>query len=207
MKEKVDQATCKHKFRVAGVLGLLSKELRCPKCDLRQEIPLTKDEVRGMKKQHKFDNEHIHEIHSLGWAYQKEFYKYVKVRVTAKDRKSFGKMKLPKFWINHAGFKYKGYEMMQRMEAFAEKHPDVRLCRCDDAAHTGSMVAFIPHRTETEYWGTTVVCIPQFSGEPTELFFYPHHAIEIEKVLLEFNREWRQKRKFEVREERYWPKP
>jgi len=219
---KAKQAKCEHKFRVSSVRGHQFKEIHCSKCDFRHEVPLSKDEVRGMKEQAKKDEKHTKDIHSLGWAYQREFYKWVKAKLSpkqCKQQKSLfasmnksmpkgRKFKATKFETYHSGFKYKGYEMMKRMEAFAKKHPDVVICGSDDSFHAGSMVAFIPHRALTEYWGTTVVIIPQCTGEPAlEMFFYPGHAIEIEKAIHGFNREFREKRRFERRENRYWPKP
>lgn len=220
---KVDPATCKHKrARVASVRGIHFKGLRCIRCGFQWEVPLTSEEKRLMREQAKKDERHTKTIHSLGWAYQKEFYKWVTAKLSPEQLKQkralfasanklkskSKKLKVSAFETYHSGFKYKGYQMMRRMEAFAKKHPEVVLCSCDDSFHAGSMVAFIPHRAPTEYWGTTVVIIPQCTNEPAlEMFFYPGHAMEIEKALHVFNREAREKRKFDERGSRYWPKP
>jgi hypothetical protein len=159
-------------------------------------------------------------IHSLGWAYQNAFYKWNRKPLTAKQlkevRRTTAKLNrmypkkgkrwpVSKFSVTRDGFKYSGCEMMDQMRKFARRHSEVVLCHCDDDSHCGSMMAFIPHRSKKEYWGTTVVCIPQY-GKVSELFFYPGHAVAIEKALAVFNKEWRAKKRLNV-EEGYWPEP
>jgi hypothetical protein len=217
---KIDQSECKHRWAVISVTGYTAKNLRCPRCQLRKDVPLTPEEVQKMKDQHKREELEMQHIHKLGWAYQRAFYKWDKRPLTAKEmkdarklteslnsqyRKGKKKLTVPKFSVSRAGFKYEGYEMMTKMRAFAKRHPEVQLCGCDDSSHCGSMMAFIPHRSDREYWGTTVVVIPQY-GRVEEVFFYPEHAVAIEKVLAAFNREWRAKKKT-VKEKGYWPKP
>ena len=219
---KIDQSKCKHRWVVISVTGESSKTLRCPKCQLRREVPLTKSESSKMKKQHEAMKKESEKLHALGWAYQEAFYQTKRRKFTAAERKNMRKMmeninvrrgvpkkriSIPKYSVSRDGFKYEGFQMMTRMRIFAKKHPDIVLCGCDDSGHCGSLIAFIPHRTEREFWGTTVVTIPQF-GRVEELFFYPGHAIAVEKALAVFNKEWRAKNKAQkAKKDAFWPKP
>jgi len=84
-------------------------------------------------------------------------------------------------------WKYKGWEMMERVWDFAEKHRDVVVLRCDDDKHTSSMLVLIPHRRRSEWFGLTVVFVPQCTGEdPTCFFLYPCHLSTLVKCLNRF---------------------
>jgi len=216
---KPNQDKCHHeKRRVSGVVGGLAKEVMCKTCGERWEVPFTAEEKRLWRERLKKDDQRMKAIHGLGWSFQKAFYRYKKVRLSPKDYaqsvktyniicKGKRKKNLSRYRLYRDGWKFSGYEMMRQVEKFAKKHPEVVICHCDDSYHAGSMVAFIPHRAKEEYWGTTVVSIPQCTGEPPlEMFFYPGHALEIEKALHAFNQEYRKKAKTAKREG-YWPKP
>ncbi len=85
-------------------------------------------------------------------------------------------------------FKVSGYSLMKKAEAFAKKHVNegVRITRCDDDVHASSSILYIPHETKIEYWGTSLVVIPQM-GNPSIIFLYPHHASKMIEVLSEIN--------------------
>ena len=83
-------------------------------------------------------------------------------------------------------YRWKGYDLMLRVEKWAEKYPeDVRIVRIDDAAFAGSILVLVEHRTPLKYMGTTAVCIPQCTGEdPLEFFLYPDDRDGLLKALL-----------------------
>jgi hypothetical protein len=74
-------------------------------------------------------------------------------------------------------YRYVGYDLMGRVEKWAEKYPkDVRIAAIDDSYFASSYLVLIEHRTKRSYMGTTAVVIPQCSGEdPLEFFMYPGH--------------------------------
>ncbi len=73
-------------------------------------------------------------------------------------------------------FKYTGYDFISRVEKWARKFPkDVRIVPCDDDYFASSILVLIEHQAPTFYMGTSVVCIPQLSGDPTCMFLYPRH--------------------------------
>jgi len=86
--------------------------------------------------------------------------------------------------------KGKGYDLMQKVAKFAEKYPkDIEIVRCDDSYHAGSDLVMIHHfykrgKNRGKNWGTSVIFIPQCSGEdPIEFFLYPNHQKNLLKVL------------------------
>lgn len=55
---------------------------------------------------------------------------------------------------------------------------------CDDTYFASSNLVLIEHASKTEYMGTTVVFIPQCTGEdPVEFFLYPGHRECLVKFL------------------------
>lgn len=113
-------------------------------------------------------------------------------------------------------WKYSGYDFSKRVEKWATKWPsDVRVVRCDDGVFAGSNLVLIEHRAADAYMGTTVVYIPQCTGEPpTDFFLYPSHRAGLLAALREIEREAapRQKRQRRVAAERskWWssrPRP
>jgi hypothetical protein len=105
-------------------------------------------------------------------------------RVSHRFQKAFGN------GIN-VPWKYKGYEMMGKVERWARHYPDdVTLCRCDDSYYSGSMLVLLEHKApkpKPGHWhGVSIIIIPQCSGEdPLQFFLYPSHQIELEKKLKE----------------------
>lgn len=71
-------------------------------------------------------------------------------------------------------WKYKGYDLIERVAKWAFKHPEVRTVRVDDAAHANSDLVFVPHQSKRKVMGISVVFIPQCTGEdPIRFFLYP----------------------------------
>ncbi len=104
-------------------------------------------------------------------------------------------------------FKDVGHDLMRAIEKWAKKYPkDVRILSCDDSYHCGSILVLIEHKAKNSYMGTSVVYIPQCTGEqPSVFFLYPGHtkalisalktirndAVPIEKRVINENKKWR----------------
>jgi hypothetical protein len=89
------------------------------------------------------------------------------------------------FRLKGGQYRYVGFDLQERVETWAKKYPkDVRICLCDDAQHSSSCLVLIEHRTKTHYMGTTVVFLPQCSGDPpAEFFLYPNRAEQLLEAL------------------------
>jgi len=148
----------RHVFRVCSVTNT-AKELRCDECGHSKTIPMTASERRRWKAHRRTMDVRSNQLHRLEWAYRKELYDG-----------------------DTDQFKTSGITAMDAMERFADKHPAVLMCGCDDRMSMSSRIALIPHRTETEYWGTTVVVLPQ-CGEPVEFFLYPESLSRLLEAL------------------------
>lgn len=190
MSKQIDQKKCCHKRQsVFSISAVESKNggtkcIVCKTCEKRWDVPLTAEEKRLWLERMKQETQQMRDMNTLYGAFQEAFYQYNQGE--------------------HDGWKYSGNELMERVEKFAKKHPEVMILSCDDSGNTGSMIVLIPHRTMSIYWGTTMVIIPQIFGEPLEMFLYPGHALGMEKALHVLNREARQKSKIK---KLYWPKP
>jgi hypothetical protein len=84
-------------------------------------------------------------------------------------------------------FKWSGWELMQKICKFAERHPECILLPCDDNYHASSDTLLIPHEDEYEYWGTTAIIVPQ-NGEPVEIFMYPDELKLWQQALVKLNK-------------------
>lgn len=68
-------------------------------------------------------------------------------------------------------FNDSGYTLMWDVEKWAAEYPDdVHLITADDGMATSSLMVLIEHKTEEVFYGTTVISIPQNTGNPCELF-------------------------------------
>jgi hypothetical protein len=102
-------------------------------------------------------------------------------------------LKLHKVWHDYlenfydfkgCEYKHTGYELIERTEEWAEKWgEEVRIVSCDDNHFMSSIILLVEHRTETNYMGTTMLCIPQVGGQPIKLFLYPGHRNEFQRAL------------------------
>ena len=86
------------------------------------------------------------------------------------------------------GFKYKkkGYDLMVAVERWQKRHlKDVRIVGVDDSYFASSYLVLVEHKTARQYMGTTVVVVPQCTGEdPLEFFLYPSHRKGLIEALL-----------------------
>lgn len=80
-----------------------------------------------------------------------------------------------------------GYKLMRKVEKWAKKWPnDVQIVQCDDNVHASSDLILIKHRAlkTGKYFGTSIVFIPQCTGEnPIKFFLYPSRHDELIKAL------------------------
>lgn len=142
----------------------------------KQQIKEAKAFMRKHKKEMADPARNIH------YAYHKLCDKFVgQKRVPGKPHTFLGK----KYYPTVDYWKLKGYALMKAMERFAKKYPDyVELVSCDDDYHAGSMIALIKHQKPNEYFGTTLLYIPQCTGEdPIRLFLYDGHRTQLINAL------------------------
>lgn len=163
-------------------------EFRCNRdgCDARKpERKMTPHEIKRFKAQDAKSQAERDQMHSVGWDFQKTFYKYKRVEVNPELRKKFPKMYKSKYQDVRDGWKWTSYTLMTRVREWAKKYPeDVIVCRIDDSFFASSDLVFILHRVKRRLWGTTVVVIPQCDGQPPcEYFMYPSHREGIQKAL------------------------
>jgi hypothetical protein len=125
----------------------------CPKCDSSLVRKITKKERALINR---YDKSRL-EVHKISHDFQKKFKKH---------DESTGR----------CGFKWKGWQLMEKVRKWAKKYPSVMIVRCDDDYFAGSDLVLIPHENDYSYMGTSVNYIPQCTGEEAITFFlYPHH--------------------------------
>lgn len=92
---------------------------------------------------------------------------------------------LNKFQDKAGRWKLIGYPLMMRVEEWIKKYPhDIQLVQCDDSVHASSSLILFEHKCKNDYMGTTVVYIPQCTGEqPIEFFLYPDNVTSLIKAL------------------------
>ncbi len=78
-----------------------------------------------------------------------------------------------------------GYPLIRDVEKWARKWPDhVKVIRVDDNVNAGSRLVFITSKTARRFHGTSVVFIPQCTGEDPSIFFlYDHHSADLVATL------------------------
>lgn len=65
-----------------------------------------------------------------------------------------------------------GYEVIERIEKYVKRScPEIKIVRCDDDVHAGSILLLIPHPT----FGITVMFIPQCTTIQNTFFLYGNH--------------------------------
>lgn len=153
--------TCeKHRMRKFSWSGKWIN-FRCVHCGLQTGRVPTKTEQKKMREDFKKDEQYNKKMHHVYHTFIKRFYD---------DGKN--------------QWKLTGYAFMVAVEKWARRHPEVIVNRCDDRISAGSRLVLIPHKVNKRYWGTTVIFIPQCSGEnPTEIFLYPSHKTDLIKSL------------------------
>lgn len=153
----------KHKFKASALGSSNTVYLTC-KCGGKSERPMTAKEKVAYKKYRKKDNTH------KVWKNFCELF----------TNKNAADPTVPEF-------KYVGAELGDLIERWAKKYPnDVKITGCDDTYFSSSLLVFIEHKDDKAltYMGTTVVFIPQCSGEkPITFFLYPGHTDKLIEVL------------------------
>lgn len=92
------------------------------------------------------------------------------------------------FILSSGEFKDVGYDFMLAVEEWAKRFPDdVVIVRCDDSYHTCSDLVLISHQDGRQYWGTTVLFLPQ-NGFPSQFFLYEPNRKDLIKALTELRR-------------------
>jgi hypothetical protein len=82
-----------------------------------------------------------------------------------------------KFMKDRGGYRWQGYDLMQRIERWSKKYPDqVTICRVDDDMFMGADLVLIGSCSTHQWMGINVVYVTQGSGEPSHFFLYPQHV-------------------------------
>lgn len=97
-----------------------------------------------------------------------------------------------------------GYSLMEKVRRWASKYPDdVRLSHVDDEFFSNSMFILVEHQAEAQYMGTSVVYIPQCTGEnPIVFFLYPGDRKQLISELGVINRLGNARAKIAAKESR-----
>jgi len=140
--------------------------LRCKNCGDRIDRLMTIEEKKKYIKEDREEHRESMRLHKVWHKFQKEFFDNEK-------------------WE----WKYTGYDLMQRVEAYAKRNRSIVITGCDDYAHAGAILVLVPHVNEKGHWGTSVLFINQSSNEqPAEFFLYPDHETALRKGLTEAKR-------------------
>jgi hypothetical protein len=99
--------------------------------------------------------------------------------------------KFKEFKDNEENYVCIGCDLEDKIQKWAKKYPDdVRIIGCDDSTFSSSCLVLIEHKSKDQYMGTTVVYIPQCTGEkPIEFFLYSSHRDNLIEALLCINRQ------------------
>jgi len=136
--------------------------VRCSKCNHVVDRDMTSAEVKKYAKKDRDMHKECVRLHKVWHKFRKEFF----------DEKAYK-------------WKYTGYDLMCKVEAYARRNKSIVITRCDDAMHMGADLVLIPHRNAEGYWGTTVMYISQADIQPTEFFLYPNYETGLCKGLTE----------------------
>ena len=77
-----------------------------------------------------------------------------------------------------------GWDHMQKMDAYAKKHPEIKVFGFDDDSFMSSGGYIIPHKSKYSHMGHTVMLTTQ-QGTPYTFFLYPEHAKRLMAALTE----------------------
>lgn len=176
----------KHRHVMATV-AWCGKEIekKCKSCDYRSKRPMTKREQANFDKSQKRLTERTNKLHKVWHEFSAKFMAFKDTGPITIGGKTYKKN------MNRDGWKYQGFDFMERVERWAKKYPkDVYVLRIDDSYHASSDLVFVLHRSgERTNWGTSVVVITQCDGiPPKEYFMYPGHAKGIAEVLNKINK-------------------
>jgi hypothetical protein len=150
----------KHTWKLSQTFAKEISEY-CPKCSAQRTRPSTKKESLKFVQNFKHMWEDARKLHRV-------YHRFVAL-----------------YGNQMAGWKFKGYELMCRVEKWAKHYPnDVRISSIDDSHFCGSILVFIDHKSADAWHGVSVIVIPQCTGEsPVEFFMYPESVKDAQKVL------------------------
>jgi len=106
-------------------------------------------------------------------SFGKDLIYYSTVTIAGKDFKTRN-IKEPEFSSRLCGFR-----VIERIEKYATRHPEIKICRCDDSIFAGSIIVLVPH----PMMGISVFFIPQCTSTQNELFLYQDHLVSLIKYL------------------------
>ena len=178
---KLDGKQHKHRWQTSGT-SLYIAHFQCSdkNCDARVARPVTPEEAAWHNKYHSLKawTNPDTDVH----------------RVWHKFNKKFKNLNEPGY---RPAWKMRGYELMMAVEKWAEEYPDyVTIVNCDDSYHSGSRLVIFEHKAPKYYMGTTVIFIPQCTGEPpTEFFLYPEERSIFIRALQALNGPMRKAKK------------
>lgn len=158
----------RHRFTYASYGPGAILRFRCA-CGDFTERPATPAERRFCQK-HVVDFSKPMLIHAAWHDFVKKMKRFVKTGETKLGGKVFA--------CGRDEYRWRGYDLMERVAEWAKKWPDdVRITGCDDSYHTSSDLVLIEHKSPDAYMGTTVIVITQNDGQPpAEFFLYPDDA-------------------------------
>ena len=182
----------KHRWAVMSHRGAyVTKRCNIKGCDIiMPEQKMTPSELRKHKIEQSKLRERSNQIHKIFWDFGRTFYKFKKVEVSKELRQKYPTMYTSKYQDVRDGWKWKSYDLMQRIEKWAEKYPkDVQVCRIDDSFFASSSLVMITHRVGNKIFGTSIVVVTQCDGQPPcEFFVYPSHREGIQEALAKISK-------------------
>lgn len=90
-----------------------------------------------------------------------------------------------------------GYEAMELISNIIKKLPSIKEVRVDDDVHANSRLYLIPHETKTEYWGTTVMFVPQCTKTQNMFFLYPENLDNLISELKQIQKRQKADKKYQ----------
>lgn len=86
-----------------------------------------------------------------------------------------------------------GYEDMQLMDKFCKENPGIIRVHVDDAHHCNSYLYIVPHESEKEYMGSSVIFVPQCCGINNQFFLYPSDVKGLYRALKVLHKKFQEK--------------
>jgi len=154
---------------------------RCGECEHSFQVEMTSAEKKYYHWKWETMSEESSKMHKVWHDFEKHFFKREKREWAFGDKTFKGH--------SYTGWKWLGFELMQKIDKYVKKHPEIEIASCDDDYHMNSYLVLIPHRfpnncqahkKSKKYWGTTVIFVCQGTRLPTQFFLYLEH----EKSLL-----------------------
>ena len=105
------------------------------------------------------------DIHSIYFKFHEHFYNKNKHEIDYK-------------WAEYGT----GCDFVDKVKEYQKNNPEILLASCDDEDHANANFVFIPHKTDTEWMGTTVIYMRQ-SGWSVDFFLYPNQLNSVMKAL------------------------